>query len=99
MKEWENCFRDCEDGGVRILAWSCDEVYMYRVCVVSGLLGTRLQHGSTTCAVYIREACSWLGSHSSVVRALAAQGSDVGLIPIPSDSLPFFLPYYQPGIL
>ena len=58
---------------------------MTDACVmIGGLSGTRLQHGSTTCAVYIREdweACSWLGSCSSVVRALTAQASDLGLNP------------------
>ena len=42
------------------------------------------------------ESTSWLGSRSWVVRALAAQANDLGLIP--SDSLPFFLPYIQLGI-
>ena len=43
---------------------------------------------------YVREdweACSWLGSCSSVVRALAAQASDLGSIS--SNSCLFFLPY------
>ena len=68
--------------------------------LISGMPGTRLQHGSTTCAVYIREdweASTWLGSHSSVVKALAAQAGNLGLFP--SDSLPFFLLYIQPGLL
>ena len=53
----------------------------------------RLNHCSTTHAVYIgkdEEVCIWLGSCSSVVRALEAQVNDLGSIP--SDSLPYFTP-------
>ena len=42
-------------------------------------------------------AWSWPGSRSSVVRALAAQATNLGLIP--NNSLPFILPYIQPGLL
>ena len=47
----------------------------------------RPAHGSKTNRFADLWCCSWLGSHSPVVRALAAQTSDLGLIP--SDSCYF----------
>ena len=61
---------------------------------ISGLPGTRLQHGSTTwqnTQERIERIVVGWAVRSSVVRALATQASDLGWIL--SDSCLFFLPH------